>query len=263
MPSRFILFFSALLISFSVAAVEVIDRYPDGEERQPQRQSQGVSQAPMPVQSPAEATNLAELYYQLQVVQQEVLQLRGQVEEQAHQIKKLKQQRLDDYIDLDRRLSQLGQPGNGRPVLSSSSSSDSPESNTSSAAAGVQASEIQSYRSAIDLVLKQQKYDQAADALIQHLQDYPNGRYAANAQYWLGEIYLLKNELETARQWFAKLLSTYPDHSKVPDAQFKLGKVHHLLGNDAQAKQFLNKAASSNSSAASLARDYLKLNFPS
>ncbi|WNO08108.1 tol-pal system protein YbgF [Teredinibacter sp. KSP-S5-2] len=261
MPSRFILFFSALLISFSVTAVEVIDRYPDGEERQSQRQPQAVTQAPMPAQSPAEATNLAELYYQLQVVQQEVLQLRGQVEEQAHQIKKLKQQRLDDYIDLDRRLSQLGQPGSGRPVLSSST--DSQTSNSSTASGGAQASELQSYRSAIDLVLKQQKYDQAADALMQHLKDYPSGRYAANAQYWLGEIYLLKNELETARQWFTKLLSTYPDHNKVPDAQFKLGKVHHLLGDDAKAKEFLNKAASSNSSAASLARDYLKLNFPS
>lgn len=45
----------------------------------------------------------------MQLLQQEVLQLRGMVEEQAHELKRLKQQRLDDYLDLDRRLSKVGQ----------------------------------------------------------------------------------------------------------------------------------------------------------
>ncbi|AKH70395.1 tol-pal system protein YbgF [Spongiibacter sp. IMCC21906] len=49
-----------------------------------------------------------ELYQQLQQLRQEMMQLRGTIEEQGHQIRQLKQQSLDRYIDLDRRISGAG-----------------------------------------------------------------------------------------------------------------------------------------------------------
>lgn len=50
-------------------------------------------------------TMQGELYQQLQQLRQEMMQLRGLVEEQGHQLRQLKQQSLDRYIDLDRRIS--------------------------------------------------------------------------------------------------------------------------------------------------------------
>ena len=240
----------AALLCISPAAftqVEVEDlRVPQSERSAPK--------APPP--APATANATAELHYQLQVLQQEVLQLRGLVEEQAFELKKLKQQRLDDYLDLDRRISQLGGASGGVANGSDTSDNSTPASSGDSASAS-SGDELASYKTAINLVLKEQKYDEAVTALSSHLDNYPRGRYSANAQYWLGEIFLLKNELESARQWFTRLLSEFPGHTKVPDAQFKLGKVYDMLGDKATARNLLEKVVQSNSNASRLAQDYL------
>lgn len=46
-------------------------------------------------------------YYQMQVLQQEVQMLRGMVEELNHELQQLKQRQMDDYLDIDRRLSAI------------------------------------------------------------------------------------------------------------------------------------------------------------
>ncbi|VUD52739.1 Cell division coordinator CpoB [Thalassocella blandensis] len=237
--------------AFSVSAqVEIVDR--------------PISSANAPTQKSTTAdsggANVAELYYQFQVLQQEVQQLRGMVEEQNHQIKKLKQQRLDDYLDLDRRISAAG--GNSESSTTSAAAPTSSSSNdVKPVSAASSAEELKSYKQAINLLLKEQKHDAAIAALKQHLQDYPDGRYSANAQYWLGEIYLVKNDLSSAAQWFEQLLRDSPKHSKAPDAQFKLAKVYHMQGNNAAAKTLLQQVIATNSNAAQLAKDYLDRNF--
>lgn len=233
--------------SFVSAQVEVVDRKIPAENT---TASGGRAQAPV--------NNTAELYYQVQVLQQEVLSLRGMLERQGFEIKKLKQQRLDDYLDLDRRISLLSQGGAvsnaGQPRLRSAA--ETPK-NPSSAAPN----EMKRYRSAINLVLKEQRYDEAIVALKKHLDDFPTGRFIVNAKYWLGEVYLEKKELEQARQWFSSVLGEHPEHNKVPDSQYKLGVVYHLLGDVETAKSLLEKVSQSNSNASRLANSYLKDNF--
>lgn len=232
------------IAAFSVSAqVEVVDRHISQNKKQSEPSSGG-------------GANIAELYYQFQVLQQEVQQLRGLVEEQNYQIKKLKQQRLDDYLDLDRRLSQLSNAG----VATSTATAPKPSTPKITSAAN-SADELKSYKAAINLLLKEQKHDAAVEALLHHLEAYPNGRYSANAQYWLGEIYLVKNDLGSAAKWFEQLLRDFPEHSKVPDAQFKLGKVYHMQGDNTAAQTLLEKVASTSTSAAQLAKDYLSKNF--
>ena len=58
--------------------------------------------------SPENASaNAGELVIQLQQLQEEVRRLNGVVEEQTAQIRRLKEQSLERYIDLDRRLAEL------------------------------------------------------------------------------------------------------------------------------------------------------------
>ena len=72
---------SLLLSSVVLGQVDVIDSQP------------GSTQATKVV------TNTSgELFYQLQLLQDEMMQLRGAIEEQQHQIQQLKQQRLDDLV---------------------------------------------------------------------------------------------------------------------------------------------------------------------
>jgi tol-pal system protein YbgF len=246
----------SLTSAVTVAQVDVVESTP----RMPGSSSASSTSinAPQPAQAaPASPQNVqAEMFYRLQILQQEVQSLRGLVEEQAYELKRLKQQRLDDYVDLDRRISAVTK--GGAAVVPEKSNSTQTTESTGSATGN----ELQHYRAAIRLVLKDKNYTEAVTSFNQYLDAYPEGRYAANAQYWLGEIYLLQNELEQARQWFTRLLEAHPEHDKADDAKFKLGTVYHKLGDSQKAKSLLSEVASSDANAARLARDYLSANLP-
>lgn len=248
--------FKLLLALTALAAAPVIEAQVRVVESAPLERSGEQSQ-----DSAGTGANMqAELYYQLQSLQQEVLQLRGMVEEQAHEIKRLKQQRMDDYLDLDRRIGRLTGSGGQQQPLAAGSDGDG-ASSTAPPAQGVGSlSETETYRAAYQL-LRERELEEAISAFNAYLEQYPRGNYAGNSYYWLGEIYLLKADLEQARGWFSKLLQDFPDDRKVSDAKFKLGKVHHELGNEAKARELLESVAGDGSDAARLARRYLEENF--
>jgi tol-pal system protein YbgF len=209
--------------------------------------------------------NLGNLFYQIQQLQQEVMRLNGKVEEQAHELRVLKEQSLQRYVDLDKRLS----GGAAAPSPASgggSSAAPSPIVSSSGSGASEQPGEGEAYRAAYALVRGQQ-FDSAVQAFQQFLRDYPAGKYAANAHYWLGELYLVvePQDLESSRQSFMLLLSEYPDNSKAPDAMYKLGKVYFLKGNREKSREYMDRVVrdygSSNSSAVKLARDFVAENY--
>ena len=208
--------------------------------------------------------NLGELMYQQQLLQQEVMNLRGQVEEQGHQLRQLKQQSLERYLDLDKRL------GAGATTAAPATGSNTAVAATAAIAGSNPSAELpgeaEAYRAAYAMV-RSQKFDDAIAAFKAFLQPYPDGRYSANAHYWLGELYLVitPQDLESSRQAFTLLLREYPDNSKVPDALYKLGKVYFLKGNSTKAREYLERVIAefgdSDSSAVKLAKDFLAENF--
>lgn len=207
----------------------------------------------------------SELYNRLELLQQEVQELRGLVEQQTFEIKRLKQQRLDDYTDLDQRISVLLQGNSNTPAASLGNATDSDASsaidNNSAVATGEEIPEERElYRQAIDLLLKQKDFNGSAELLEQYLNYYPQGLFAPNAQYWLGEIRLSNGDTEASKTWFTKLITQYPGHAKIPDAKFKLGKIYFEQGDTIKAKQLLTEVANGGSSAADLARNYLSAN---
>jgi tol-pal system protein YbgF len=210
-------------------------------------------------QSPAAtgaASNVGEMYYQLQLLQEEVMALRGLVEEQAYQMRQLKQQSLERYVDIDKRLSETPEAGATTPGKVAPPGATVQE----------QAGEGEAYRSAYSLV-RSQKFKGAISAFVQFLQDFPAGKYAPNAHYWLGELYLVIQpaELESARREFTLLLEQYPQNGKIPDALYKLGKVYFDKGNREKAREYfervINEFGDGNSSAVKLARDFLSENY--
>jgi tol-pal system protein YbgF len=99
-------------------------------------------------------------------------------------------------------------------------------------------SEKDAYQAAY-ATLMQQNYPQAADELRRFLARYPNGQYAANAQYWLGEAYYAARNRESALAEFNKVLADYPQSAKVPDAMLKIAYLHLEQQQNAQARQLL------------------------
>ncbi|MBN8432375.1 tol-pal system protein YbgF [Microbulbifer salipaludis] len=211
-----------------------------------------------------QANPQADAYYQMQLLQQEVQELRGSVEELRHEVKRLRQQRTEDYMDLDRRISKLtgDAPATDAPASGGAGGANSAAQAPANDADAPAASENERdrYQASFGLA-RNGDYDGASKAFKSLLDDYPNGQYAPNANYWLGEIALVQGNIEEARTWFVALLDGYPNSGKVWDGRYKLGTVYYQLGDKAKAKELLEQVAASDARASGLAKQYLKENF--
>lgn len=100
--------------------------------------------------------------------------------------------------------------------------------------------ERQMYESAFD-ALKEGRYAEAARRFQAFLDQYPDGEYSPNAQYWLGESYYVTQNYQIALEAFQRLLSRFPSSNKAPDALLKVGYCHYELRQWAQAESILNQ----------------------
>ena len=236
--------------------------------------SSSVTPQPRAISTTAEASNVGALVVQVQQLAEEVRRLNGVVEEQTAQLQRLKEQSLERYVDIDRRLADIGRgsasagpiASGGSPGMASSGVGSSGVSATvgDAGATPAQPGEEAAYQAAYDYV-KSRNFPRAVEAFKGFLSDFPFGRFAPNAHYWLGELYLVIDppDPELARQSFKLLLDQYPSNPKVPDALYKLGKVHFLKGNRERAKGYLDQVIKSHPGhpAAQLAQDFLQDNF--
>lgn len=102
------------------------------------------------------------------------------------------------------------------------------------------AAEQQAYDRAF-LALRETRYADAAEGFDRFLRDHPQSSYAPNALYWLGEVYYVTRDFQTALDQFQRLLQVYPDSSKQPDALLKIGFSHYELGHWDQARAALEQ----------------------
>ncbi|MBI6613008.1 tol-pal system protein YbgF [Pseudomonas simiae] len=213
-----------------------------------------------------------ELFNQLQRMQDQIAQQQGAIEVLQNQVNQLKQEGLERYQDLDRRIGAGVQPA---ATPDNSSAGGVPSAAAGGAAAGAAASQAPAassepgdpakeklyYDAAFDLI-KAKDFDKASQAFTAFLRKYPNSQYAGNAQYWLGEVNLAKGDLQGAGQAFAKVSQLYPKHAKVPDSLYKLADVERRLGHTDKVKGILQQVVAQypGTSAAQLAqRDLQRL----
>ncbi|CAB5636865.1 tol-pal system protein YbgF [Pseudomonas putida] len=207
---------------------------------------------------------------QLQQMQDQLSRQQGIIEELQNDVSRMKQENLERYQDLDRRINSGAAPA-ATPDNSSGggASSTSPDAAAGAAAQqpaassepGDPAKEKLYYDAAFDLI-KQKDFDKASQAFNAFLRKYPNSQYAGNAQYWLGEVNLAKGDLPAASQAFAQVSQKYPKHSKVPDSLYKLADVERRMGHTDKVKGILQQVITQypGTSAAQLAqRDLQKL----
>lgn len=242
-----------LLAVVVIAAAPVLQAQVRVVESSPQSTRSGVAQSGLP------ASAETDVYSQIRALQDEVTLLRGLLEEQTYELKQLKQLQLDNYMDLDRRLS-----GGVRPVIDDASVDDLPPVVTTAASSVSNlpdsASESDVYKAAYDL-LNQKDFDGAVAAFNEHLNRFPRGDFASNSHYWLGKVAMLKKDYPQAKSWFTELIANFPSAAKVPDAQLDLGKVYFLMGEKAKAKSLLSEVAAGSTDAARLAQKFLSDNF--
>lgn len=237
------------------------------------------------------ANGASELFAQLQMLQEELRELRGKLEEQANQLAQLEQQQKDNYLDLDGRLSALmagGMAGAGVPAPAAAPGAAPtpgapPQGPAAPGAAGpvppqpaptvapptpgvttpppaVGAADKGAYDVAYEL-LKQGRMDEALSGFESFVGAYPDSGLVPNAVYWMGEIYLVKNDQDAALAQFSRVAESYPEHPKAADAHYKLGTLYLQRNDKARARAHLERAVLAGGSVAALAKRYLETHF--
>lgn len=217
---------------------------------------------------------IADLIQRTSELEREIRELRGELETQGHRMDELRERQRNLYGDLDRRIRELEVAGaeaeesdgdDGDSGGGSSSGGGSGSGSTASVESGDVSgvdsgpnAEREAYDAAFGL-LKDGRYSEAASAFGEFVGEYPEGPYADNAQYWLGESRYVTREFEKALEAFRKVVSDYPDSAKVPDARLKIGYSLYELERLDEAREALEKVTQEhvNSAVARLAEERL------
>lgn len=190
---------------------------------------------------------------QLDVMQQEVNELRGAVELHTHKLEQILERQRELYQEIDRRMEGLQAQ---QPVDANGRGNEPGQGGTQELSS---VGEAEAYDRAVNLILRDKRYDDAIPAFEAFLQTYPGSGYAANAYYWLGQLQFNKQEWEKANQQFERVVNNYPDSNKRADSLLKMGMIAQNRGNLARAQQLYERVISEfpNSSASKLAEPRL------
>lgn len=191
---------------------------------------------------------LVELLTRVQALQDDLREMRGQLEVESHDIDDLRQRQRDLYLDIDRRLRRLESggavassppPAPGGQTPGAVGSPTAAETGSAPAQSTADAAQEQAaYQTAFD-TLKEGRYKQAIVQFHQFLKNYPDGNYSDNAQYWLGEANYVTRDFNQAIAEFRKVMSNFASSPKVPDALLKIGYSQYELHQWDQARKTL------------------------
>ena len=208
---------------------------------------------------------LYELLNRLERLEQELRQVRGELEVYKHQ---QGQGGGDAYADLERRVQALEARLGGIPSVSSppATASDSPPypslpdepaittvpeqakappqpvvgATGQKPSATATEEEQAAYDAAIN-DLRAGQYAQAITGFESFITDYPFSTLLSDAQYWLGEAYYVNRDFEQAREIFLALGAQHPNSDKIPDTLLRLGYIYESLGDNGKAQQVYRK----------------------
>ncbi len=180
--------------------------------------------------------NQAAMASQVQGLESDMRQLRGSVEEVQHELEGISQRQRNLYLDVDGRLQKLEGSASAassrarQPIATPSLTAKTPSAPTGGTSPDDQEiNDRDAYQAAISL-LREGRYQQAAEKFEQFLGLYPESQFSDNAQYWYGETFYVTRKFPEALASFQKVVSVYPRSQKVPDALLKIGYCDYELG---------------------------------
>lgn len=238
---------------------------------------------------------MVEMYLRLESLQTEIQNLRGLVEEQSYQIRRMQTESRDRYLDTDSRLTELfsfhngQQPpatntvppvrnGAGQPVAggnasttpvpqvstagvgNSAASASTGIASTNLPAASSPQNEQELYRLALNQLLEEENFQESVNLFQQYIDVYPQGRYLTNSLYWQGAaLHLLENYTQSISV-LQRLLDEYPQDPKAATAMLRLGTVYNEMGNTQRAVDLwrrISQVYPNSTSEIELATEYL------
>jgi tol-pal system protein YbgF len=216
-----------------------------GKLDEEQKQRQAVDGRVATVENQLRSQSLIDLLNQVERLNTDISQLKGQMEVMAHDMEGTQQRQRDLYTDLDSRLrklesapAQAAAPAAAEPAQQAAAPTASTPAPEAAPAPTTADNEVKDYEAAFAL-FKGNKYAQAAEAFDKFQQTYPDSKLAGNAQYWAGTARFSQRDYKGALAAQQKLLKTYPDHEKAPDAMYSIANCQIQLSDLDAARQTL------------------------
>jgi tol-pal system protein YbgF len=214
-----------------------------------------------------------ELLQRIEDLENELRALRGLIEQQTFELEALRRRQRDQYVDLDARLARLEgvPPATGSAPMApvedpaapsgglragpievappplpagGSAQEEMPPAQGGSAPTPAPPSPWPDERTAYEQAfqaLRDGRYAESARRFQEFLRLYPDGAFADNAKYWLGESYYVTQNYRVALETFQALLREHPNSAKAPDAMLKIGYCHYELREWDQAERVLSE----------------------
>jgi tol-pal system protein YbgF len=206
-------------------------------------------------------TNLNPMLVQVDDLQQQLQSLQGKIDSQQHAIKVLEEQVRNQYLALEKRLAprnnqsavysrkplSVSNPSPNstlgpRPLvdLSSSKNQISKDRKSMMPNAAPTAAGERAYQAAFQL-LKTKQYNEAIEAFETFNKKFPNDLNVANADYFLGQLYLLQGQADPSINFFKRFISHYSQDARVPDAMLQCGLAYFAKGDKPMAMELFEK----------------------
>lgn len=168
-------------------------------------------------QQKATGGSVASVNSRIDTMAQQFQSLRDSIDEMNNRMKRLDQQ----LVDIKNIVSTV--PAPAAPAT--------PATPPAPSAADLFRSAVRDYQAG--------NYNLAGPQFDQYLKLYPNTEQAADAQYYLGDMFFQGQQWGLAVEAFDLLLERYSDSRRAPDAQFKKGQAYLKQSKrDAAAKEF-------------------------
>lgn len=228
--------------------------------------AQGLNQRITRLERVLDNSVLINMVQRFDALQEEVRQLRGELEQKTFELETMRERNRKLYQDTDERLGALeagGVAGGGlgnlegleglddealsnleqsldqsAPVELSSIEGTNAAPSTAASANEQSQREKSAYQDAYDqLILGRNR--EAISGFATFLDEFPSGAYTDNAHYWLGEANYVERRFLTAIDSFNVVIFQFPSSRKVPDARLRKGFALFELQRYAEARQEL------------------------
>jgi len=184
-----------------------------------------------------------ELAQQLEVLRQELKQLRGQIEVLGNDIQLAAKRQRDMYVDLDARMKRLEHPAAAAAAPAAAQPGGTTAAAASAAATTAADAEARAYAAAQEQ-RRIGNYQGAIAGFRNFIAQHPASPLAHRAQYWIGDSYYNLRDFRNSIASQQRLIAAYPDSASVPEALLNIASSQFELGDGAGARKTLDKLVS-------------------
>lgn len=185
------------------------------------------------IEAVIQGQGLVDMQNQIQILKQEVANLKGELELANHNVDTLQQRQKDLYTDTDARLRKI--ESGATPSLSNAGENAVAENTTVPSA---EEKDVKAFADANSLS-EAGKHKEAFAAFDSFLKDYPNSKLVADALYGMGYSQFALKNYKSSIITQQKMVDLHAESKKVPDAMYSIANSQIQLGQVSNAKKTL------------------------